>query len=115
MAGRSISAHTDAETVARLRHLATREGRTPSQIIASSLKLYLDLPSTVRAGLRDIEALGTPEAKHNLMRALGRTVASVQYEVARNCVAEEVVVDGPQRRDDGDVLAEAVRVTRRTR
>ena len=44
MAGQSISAHADAETVSKLRGIAAREGRTPSQLTAASLKLYLDLP-----------------------------------------------------------------------
>ena len=48
MVGRSISAHADAETVSKLRGIAAREGRTPSQLTAASLKLYLDLPGTVR-------------------------------------------------------------------
>ncbi len=82
MAGQSISAHADAATVARLRQAAAREGRSPSQIAASSLRFYLGLPATVRASLRDTEALGTDEGRHNLMRAIARTVASAQYDIA---------------------------------
>ena len=112
MAGQSISAHADAETVSKLRGVAVREGRTPSQLTAASLKLYLDLPGTVRAALRDVEALGTPEDRHNLLRAIGRTVASAQYEIARRRVSEGMRLE---REDDLDtdeaILAEAVRAT----
>ena len=112
MVGQSISAHADAETVNKLRSVAAREGRTPSQLTAASLKLYLELPSTVRAALRDIEALGTPDDRHNLLRAVARTVVSAQYDVARRQVAEGMRVD---REDDLDtdeaILAEAVRAT----
>ena len=76
MAGRSISAHTDAETVNNLRGIAARESRTLSQLTAASLKLYLDLPGTARAALRDVDALGTLKDRHNLLRAIGRTVTS---------------------------------------
>ena len=78
MAGQSISAHADAATVARLRQAAAREGRSPSQITASSLRFYLALPAAVRASLRDIDALGTDEDRHNLTRAIARIVASAQ-------------------------------------
>ena len=113
MAGQSISAHADAATVARLRQTATREGRTQSQITASSLKLYLGLPDMVRAALRDVETLGTPEDQHNMMRAIARTVASTQYEVARRRVAEGMRLDNEALLEtDEDILTEAVRITR---
>lgn len=112
MAGQSISAHADAETVSKLRGVAVREGRTPSQLTAASLRLYLDLPGTVREALRDVDALGTPEDRHNLLRAIGRTVASAQYEIARRRVSEGMRLE---REDDLDtdeaILAEAVRAT----
>lgn len=112
MAGQSISAHADAETVSKLRGIAAREGRTPSQLTAASLKLYLDLPGTVRAALRDIEALGTPDDRHNLLRAIARTVVSTQYEVARRRVAETMRIEHEDALEsDEDILAEAVRAT----
>lgn len=112
MAGQSISAHADAETVNKLRGIAAREGRTPSQVTAASLKLYLDLPGTVRAALRDVDALGTPEDRHNLLRAIARTVASTQYEIARRRVAEGMRLDHENELDtDEAILAEAVRAT----
>jgi hypothetical protein len=112
MAGQSISAHADAATVARLRQTAAREGRSPSQITASSLRFYLALPAAVRACLRDIEALGTDEDQHNLTRAIARIVASAQYEVARRRSAEEMRLDGEDDLvTDEDILAEAVQAT----
>ena len=110
MAGQSISAHADAETVNKLRGIAAREGQTPSQITAASLKLYLDLPGTVRAALRDLEVLSTAEDRHNLLRAIGRTVMSTQYQVARRRVAESMRLDHEDELDtDEAILAEAVR------
>jgi|SRR5580658_77535 hypothetical protein len=116
MAGQSISAHADATTVARLRQTATREGRTQSQITAAALKLYLALPETVRAALRDVETLGTPEDHHNLMRTISRTVVSAQYEVARRLVAAGMRIENEDHlRTDEDILTEAVRVTAKDR
>ena len=112
MAGQSISAHADAETVNKLRGIAAREGRTPSQLTAASLKLYLDLPGTVRAALRDVDALGTPQDRHNLLRAIARNVVSTQYEIARRRVAEGMRLDRENELDtDEAILAEAVRAT----
>ena len=112
MAGQSISAHADAATVARLRQAAAREGRSPSQVTASSLRFYLALPAAVRASLRDIEALGTDEDRHNLMRAIARTVASAQDQVARRRSAEGMRLENEECLvTDEDILAEAVRAT----
>ncbi len=116
MAGQSISAHADVETVSKLRGIAAREGRTPSQLTTASLKLYLDLPGTVRAALRDVDALGAPEDRHNLLRAIGRAVTSTQYEVARRRVADGMRLDHEDELDtDEAILAEAVRATAASR
>ena len=116
MAGQSISAHADAETVTKLRDIAAREGRTSSQLTAASIKLYLDLPGTVRAALRDVGALGTPEDRHNLLRAIGRTVVSTQYEVARRRVADDMQLEREDELNtDEAILAEAVRATAASR
>ena len=116
MAGQSISAHADAETVSKLRGIAAREGRTPSQLTAASLKLYLDLPGTVRTALRDVDALGTSEDRHNLLRAIGRIVASTHYEVARRQVVERMRLDHEDELDtDEAILNETVRTTAASR
>ena len=114
MAGQSISAHADVQTVARLRTTAAHEGRTSSQITAASLKLYLSLPGAVRAALRDIDTFGSPEEQHELTRTLSRAVISSQYEVLRRRAAAEMRIDDEERlQTDDDILEEAVRVTRR--
>jgi hypothetical protein len=112
MAGQSISAHADAETVTQLRQTARREGRTPSQLTAASLKLYLGLPDAVRTALRDIEAIGTQEDRHNMMRAIARTVVATQYELSRRRVAQTMQLDNEANLSTDDaILAEAVRAT----
>ena len=94
------------------RQAAAREGRSPSQITASSLRFYLALPAAVRASLRDTEALGTDEDRHKLMRAIARTIASAQYQVARRRAAEGMGLDHEEAQvTDEGILAEAVRTT----
>ncbi len=112
MVRQSISAHADAATVTQLRQTARREGRTPAQLTTASLKLYLGMPEAVRTALRDVEALGTPEDQHNMMRAIARTVVATQYEVSRRRVAESMQLDNEaELTSDDAILAEAVRAS----
>lgn len=116
MAGQSISAHADAATVTQLRQTARREGRTQSQLTAASLKLYLGMPEAVRTALRDVEALGTPEDQHNMMRAMARAVVATQYEVSRRRVAQTMRCDNEaDLSTDEAILSQAVRVTAQAR
>ena len=101
-----------AGLAAQMRQVAIQEGRTPAQLTVASLKFYLDLPSIVRTGLRDVDTLGAPEDWHNLLRAISRAVAFAQYEVARGRVAEDMQLNHGDRLDtDEAILAEAVRAT----
>lgn len=101
-----------AGLAARLRQVAIEEGQTPAQLTVASLKLYLNLPGMVRTGLRNVDALGTLEDRHNLLRAIGRTITSSQYEIAHRRVAEGMPLErGDELNTDETILAEAVRVT----
>jgi hypothetical protein len=116
MAGQSISAHADAATVATLRRISIREGWTQSQITASALRLYLALPDEMRVALWEVEAFGTSEHHHNMMRAIARVAASARYEIARRRAAEGMRLDDKVRLEtDDDILTEAVRVTAKAR
>jgi hypothetical protein len=116
MAGQSISAHAYAATVTQLRQTARREGRTLSQLTAASLKLYLGMPEAVRTALRDVEALGTHDDQHNMMRAIARAVVASQYEVSRRRVAQTMRCDSAaDLSTDQAILFEAVRVTAQAR
>jgi len=66
----------------------------------------------VRTALREIEALGTQEDQHNMMRAIARTVAATQYEVSRRKVAQSMQIHNEADLSTDDaILAEAVRAT----
>ncbi len=113
MSGQSISAHADADTVARLRLASAREGRTSSQVTAAALRFYLSLPAAAHAGLREIEAFGTKEERHNLARAITRAIVGANFEISRRRAAAGMQVDNEHSlQTDDDILAEAVRLTR---
>jgi hypothetical protein len=112
MSGQSISAHADPDTVARLRLVSTREGRTASQVTAAALRFYLGLPAAAHAGLREIEAFATSEDRHNLARAIARVIAGADFDISRRRGAAGMHVDNEDRlQTDEDILQEAVRRT----
>jgi hypothetical protein len=112
MSGRSISAHADPDTVARLRLVSTREGRTASHVTAAALRFYLSLPAAAHAGLREIEAFGTADQRHNLARAIARVIAGTDFDITSRRAAAGMQVDNEDRlQTDEDILAEAVRRT----
>lgn len=66
----------------------------------------------MRTALRDIEALGTQEDRHNMMRVIARTVVATQYEVSRRKVAQTMQIENEADLSTDDaILAEAVRAT----
>jgi hypothetical protein len=113
MSGQFISAHADPDTVARLRLVSTREGRTSSQVTGAALRFYLSLPATAHSGLWEIEACATPEERHNLARAIARVIVGANFEISRRHATAGMQVDNEDSlQTDADILAEAVRLTR---
>jgi hypothetical protein len=112
MSGQSISGHADPDTVARLRLLSSREGRISSQITAAALLFYLNLPAAAHAGLREIEAFGSPEERHNMARAITRAIVGANFEIGRRRAAASMQVANEDiLQTDEDILVEAVRLT----
>jgi hypothetical protein len=114
MAGKTVSAYTDDETAQLIDHLARTEGRTSSQIASAALALYVRLPVEAHTALRQIYALGSPEDLAEVTRRMARLVLNTQFEIAQRAVVEAMQVDNPERLEtEGDILAEAVRLTSR--
>jgi hypothetical protein len=62
--------------------------------------------------LRDVEALGTQEDQHNMMRAIACAVVETQFDVSRRRVAESMRLDNEaDLATDDAILADAVRAT----
>lgn len=109
MAGKTISAYTDAETASMVEHISRLEQRKPSQIAAAALALYVRLPVEAHAALRRLEAIGTPEDVNLMLREVTRAISNASYSAA-------VRQSGPRVREhfgsalqsDDDILRTAV-------
>ena len=52
MAGRTVSAYTDETTAQRIAQLAKVEDRSPAEIAAAALRLYVNLPTHAHQAFR---------------------------------------------------------------
>jgi|SRR5690349_2729546 hypothetical protein len=113
MASRTVAAHVDGATVARLRSTAGVENRAPSQIMAVALKTMLDMSPGARRALFAIDGIADEAERAFAMKAIGRAALK----------AYERIIDARHREDHhpatNDILeteeaieAEAVRLSR---
>jgi|HubBroStandDraft_3_1064219.scaffolds.fasta_scaffold150785_3 hypothetical protein len=108
----TLSAHTDQATASRVSEMAKLEERTPSQITAAAVRWYVRLPASARDALRRIEARGD-QAIEEAAWAAGRALLDRQYEAALEAgLGRAPSVLLPDASEE-DILAEAVRITRR--
>ena len=90
MAGKTISAYTDAQTANRIELIAQREHRKKAQIAGTAVKFFVGLPEEARAAWRQIEALGTPEEIEQISQDIARTLLHAQYAMAHKQVVQEL-------------------------
>lgn len=114
MANRTLSTSVD-ETVARfVDDLVRIEGKTPSQILAAALNLYLQLPEAAHRAFRVVESLGTDDERLRTKREIVRALLNGEYEVAKRQVASRLpAVEQPQ--NDDELMDEAVRMVKAAR
>lgn len=114
MAGRTISAHADSETAQLVEQISRMEGRTPSQIAASALALYVRLPGEAHSALRQVQAFGEPEDLREAMRQIARVLLHAQYEIGRRRLVASIPDEAVEHLEtEEDIVAEAVRLTAR--
>jgi hypothetical protein len=113
MAGKTISAYTDAETAHRIESIARREHRKKAQIAGTALKFFVGLPEEARTAWRQIEALGTPDEIERISQEIARTLLHAQYAIAHKQVVQELNTEalGSLETED-DLLDAAVSLTR---
>ena len=113
MANRTVAAHLDEATVARLRAAAAVENRSPSQIQAVALKAMLDLSPGARRALFAIDGIADEAERRLAAKRLGRAALA----------AYEQIIDARSRREhhpatnesldtEDAIEAEAVRLCR---
>ena len=108
----TLSAHTDDATASRVSEMAKLEDRTPSQITSAAVRWYVRLPASARDALRRIEAQGD-RAIEEAAWAAGRALLERQYDDALSSGLGRAPSSLPADASEADILAEAVRITRR--
>jgi predicted transcriptional regulator len=108
----TLSAHTDEATASRVGEMARLEDRTPSQITAAAVRWYVRLSAAARDALRRIEAQGD-QAIDEAAWAAGRAVLDKEYEAVLDRGLANYTPTLPANASEDEILAEAVRITRR--
>lgn len=112
MPGKTISAYADEETAQLVERLARLEDRSPSQIAAAALALYVRLPAEAHASLRYVQAFGTPDQLARMTREVARAMLLARHEISHQRFVDSVEVDGAEHlQTEEDIIAEAVRAT----
>jgi hypothetical protein len=109
----TLSAHTDDATASRVSEMAKLEDRSPSQITAAAVRWYVRLPAAARDALRRIETQGD-RAIEEAAWAAGRALLDREYETVLDRGLAGYTPAMPADAAEDDILAEAVRVTRRS-
>lgn len=110
MPGKTISAYTDEETARLVGALAKSERRTPSQIAAEAIALYVRLPREAHATLREMD--DDPAQRSLMLREVTRAIIRAAWDagIERSAPAiREIYGDSLQAEED--IEAEAVRLT----
>lgn len=112
MAGQTISAYTDSDTVDRIESIAKREDRRKAQIAGTALKFFSILPDEARTAWRQLETFGSPEDLENALAEITRILIDAQYAITHQQILQELnpEVLEPLETED-DILAAAVTLT----
>ena len=113
MAGRTISMHASEDVARRVEYLSRVEDRSPSQIAAAALRLYVEMPPEAHAALRHVQGLGSEEDLRRLMSRMARLLLNEQYEVAVRQMGRELDAGEAGSGSEEELLAEGARLTAR--
>jgi hypothetical protein len=111
MSGRTVSAYADETTAQRIAQLARVEARSPAQIAAAALRLYVSLPTEAHQAFRQIEAMESPAVIDSVQRAMTRVLIDGVYDAARQRALSQMHVSGRDDDSEEAILAHAVRLT----
>ena len=114
MSGLTVSAYADEATAARIAQIAKLEDRSPAQIAAAALRLYVSLPEVGHRALRRLEANESPELNKQAWISMTRGLLHVLFDDAERhiveCMRRKGIGDNIGDSED-EILAEAVRLT----
>jgi len=113
MAGKTISAYTDAKTASRVDSIAKLEHRPTSQIAGMALKFFVGLPPEARSAWMQIEALASPDDFEEINREITRTLLHIQHKIVHQQIMDHMNVENlDQLETEYDILSAAVTLTR---
>jgi predicted transcriptional regulator len=111
MAGKTVSAHVDAETAQRLANLARSESRSASRIAAEAIRFYTQLPSLAHDSLRRFQSYASAESYDLMMREIAREIAWAGFNGAIDALAPQLAERYEGRLNtDEEIEAEAIRL-----
>ena len=108
----SRSTHLDVPTDLLIAKTAKLEDRNPSQIMAAAVRWYLHLTPGARDAMRRIEATGA-SAVEEASWAVSRALLEQEYDTLVQQGARALKTTLPADASEDDIMAEAVRMTRR--
>jgi hypothetical protein len=112
MAGRTVSAYTDEATAAKVAEMARLEDRSPAQIAAAALRLYVRLPRRARDAWRAIE-IDEDGAIDAAAWAAGRALLDQQFDRALAAGLKRFKSPLPEDASEQEILDYAIEITRR--
>jgi predicted transcriptional regulator len=113
MPGRTISAHADERTAAKVAEMARLEDRTPSQIAAAALRFYVELPAAGRDAIRALEAGGDADALRDAAWTASRAVLAKRFDEAIERGVRSITRPDAFPDDEDGILSAAVQLTDR--
>ncbi len=112
MDGVDLSEQPGMAIAARVAEIAEREGRSPDQIAAAALRVYVSLPEAARNELRRIEAEGETQLAEAAW-AVGRALIDQQYDALIEARRLRGGLPLPLDASEQDILDYAVKICRR--
>jgi hypothetical protein len=111
----TISGNVDTETAARLRSVAALENRSVSNVVASAVAVFTDLPKGLRDLLLELHARRDEAGLKRISREMMAAVARLRLESATDDLVADQLFGGPDDSStESDVLQEATRLTNDT-
>lgn len=113
MASKTVAAHLDQATAARLQAAASIENRSPSQIQAVALKLLLEMSPGARRALFAIDGIADAAERQSAAKLIGRAALMAYEQIIDARVARGRMAGFAESSDSEEALeAEAVRLCR---
>jgi hypothetical protein len=111
MSESTLSAYADEMTAQRIAQFAMAEDRSPAQIAAAALRLYVSPPTEAHQAFHQIEAMESPVVFDAVQRAMTRVLIDGVYDAARQRAVSQMRVSDQEDDSEQAILACAVLLT----